>query len=118
MQDFVTSTVETITHKFIDNHTGVEHGANWEFIPEHCRGGLAAYLQWGQPVGSFLTAVLRNDLISAVLRADDKNVVRLHHYAAFLHAFADPRSYGSEEAVAAWLDVKGAQGIRQAEGAL
>jgi len=38
----------------------------------------------GHPLGSFLDAVVRNDLMEAVLKADDVNIRALKIYAWFL----------------------------------
>ena len=37
------------------------------------------------PLGSFLTAVVKNDLMDAVLKADDINIKALTLYAWFMH---------------------------------
>ena len=47
--------------------------ADWSLIPDYMRGGLRRYLAHGIEPGSFLSAVLRNDLIDACGRADDTN---------------------------------------------
>ena len=39
--------------------------AHWALIPQHMRGGIERYVMNGVPPGSFLTAVLSNDLKEA-----------------------------------------------------
>ena len=72
-------------------------------VPEHCIGGLVAYIVQGRPVGDFLTALLSNDLMGALRRADDVNMYALHAYGRFLHNAAPYSCYGSADAVAKWL---------------
>lgn len=42
-------------------------------LPVHIRGGAKRYIEHGVRPGSFLTAVIRNDLIHAMRYADDIN---------------------------------------------
>lgn len=72
-------------------------------IPDHCRPGLAAYITKRRPVGSFLTAVLSNDLAHAVGTADDMNIKALTAYVRFLRNVAPADCHGSPEIVAKWL---------------
>ena len=94
----------------INPDTGYSDAAFWSLIPLHCHSGLAAYFTFGQPVGSFLNAILSNDLIGAAMAADHLNCMALYSYADFLHNCADPRSYGSPAKVRDWIDGGGAHG--------
>ena len=49
-----------------------------------CLKGIVDWYNDGRPLGSFLTAVVKNDLIDACGRADDINVSVLSIYAKFL----------------------------------
>ena len=80
-----------------------EYSFNGLSIPEHMAEGLAMYLLNGVPAGGFLTAVLENDLIGAVVRADYENIKRLDVYAAFLYSEASINSYGSPKIVEVWI---------------
>jgi hypothetical protein len=80
-------------------------------VPEHCQDGLIDYLVHGHPVGSFLTAVLSNDLREAAGRADETNRVALHCYVAFLYNCAPAPAWGSEDAVARWRAIGGHVGL-------
>ena len=71
-------------------------------IPEMSRDSLVQYILMGRPVGSFLHAVLSNNLMQAVWRADDHNQVALHEYAKFLCNHAPIDCYGSEKATDDW----------------
>jgi hypothetical protein len=64
---------------------------------------LRGYLEHGRPVGSFLTAVLSNDLKRAVAKADDVNLPLLPAYVSYLYDHAPYASWGSEQAVETWI---------------
>ena len=83
----------------------------WDLIPSHCREGLELYLEHGVPVGSFLEAVLCNDLREAVGRADEPNTRALPNYIKFLYGFAPAGSWGSPQNYAEWIKQGGLQGL-------
>lgn len=72
-------------------------------LPAHLRPGLRAYLVDRQPTGTFLRAVLVNDLNGAVLRADPVSFQALRDIVRLLYNYAPAQSHGSYEAVTAWL---------------
>lgn len=72
-------------------------------VPARMRDPLILYLVWHEQPGSFLTAVLTNNLAEACFHADDENIKLLHVYAAFLYNHAPAASWGSPEAVEQWL---------------
>ena len=55
------------------------------FVPERVANSLADYVFHGVLCGGFLCAVLRNDLIEAINRADTYNIGRLKEIAMFVH---------------------------------
>lgn len=71
-------------------------------VPDHLRGGLLLYLQHGILPGSFLQAVLINDLAQAVLRADPEALFGLRAVVEFLLWNTPADSWGSRERVLAW----------------
>jgi hypothetical protein len=79
-------------------------------LPVHCRPGLAEYIMDGRPVGGFLTAVLRNDLMDAACRADGENATRLKDYALFLSNCAPNFCHGSRTRVDEWIEHGGYRG--------
>lgn len=81
--------------------------ADWSLIPPHMIGGLRRYIEDGIPPGSFLTAVLSNDLRGACERADDENRHCLFDYVSFLYNHAPTGSWGSKENFGAWCDLGG-----------
>lgn len=72
-------------------------------IPEYMHIGVKLYVLDGTPPGSFLSAVLRNDLRQAVLRADTNNI---HHLPDYIHLFYNhlpADCWGNDENVDNWL---------------
>lgn len=72
-------------------------------IPEHLLRGLNAYAHDGIPTGSFLRAVLENDLMMAVGRADPESLAALPAICAFVNYELPSACHGSPENVAAWI---------------
>lgn len=79
----------------------------WNFsIPKHMLEVIRKYVETGQRPGSFLTAVICNDLRTAVAQADDHNIVNLRAYLAYLHNEAPGDCWGSRENMLAWIKSK------------
>ena len=72
-------------------------------VPEHIREGLARHVVHHAPTGSFLTAVLENDLVGALLRADAVNRWAIHDIVAFIYNDCPSPCWGSPAKVKAWL---------------
>jgi len=87
----------------VDVSKGYDVNARWELIPYHIHDGLKEYLEHGIVPGSFLQAVLTNDLYGAVMRADETNINRLPDYMRFLHNYVDPRAFGNPRNVSEWI---------------
>lgn len=75
-----------------------------ELLPEHMWGGMKRYLENGIMPGSFLTAVLLNDLKGALGQADHINRNRLHDIVTFLYNYAPGTCWGSPDKVNAWVE--------------
>lgn len=71
-------------------------------VPEHLRSGLVRYFADGILPGSFLAAVLCNDLTKAVVRADPFSLHGLEALVTFLIDHAPADAWGSYEAVLGW----------------
>ena len=71
-------------------------------IPEYMHEGMIMYIGRGIKPGSFLSAVLRNDLRSACHCADSTNRHLLFEYVFFLYNYAPGGCWGSEEKFEAW----------------
>lgn len=80
-------------------------------IPDYMIKGLVAHIMCGATTGDFLTAIFSNDLMEAVVRADDVNGALLRSYAIFLYNDCEPACYGSAEKVAKWRKRGGQDGI-------
>lgn len=72
-------------------------------VPVSLHNGLTEYFAARRPVGSFLTAVLSNDLSDACMRADPDNRFYLVEIARFLTFYVPSSAWGSKAAVEAWL---------------
>lgn len=83
---------------------------NYALLPEHMRDAMKRYIERGIPGGSFLNAVLCNDLMGALGRADEVNRERLLDYGNFLYNEAPATCYGSRENVSAWIAHGGMHG--------
>lgn len=86
------------TEQIADMINGGRH-----LVPGHMWGAVERYFLQGIPGGSFLTALLSNDLIEAFARADDENADNMRRWAQFLYNYAPCGSYRSPEAVRDWL---------------
>ena len=67
------------------------------------RGGMRRYIEERIPTGSFLRAVLENDLYSAARRADLESRRDLYDLCMWLQWNAPKACFGSKQAVAEWL---------------
>ncbi len=76
---------------------------NIELLPPSLRAGILNYFEHRIIPGSFLEAVLTNDLEKAVSKADRENATNLVHIVLWLIAYAPPRSWGSKEIYYAWI---------------
>lgn len=84
---------------------------NYSRLPEHMRDGFRRYIEDGIPGGSFMTAVLSNDLMGAFQRADDINRDHMFDTCAFLHNEAPRGCFGSPEHVKDWIRSGGLNGL-------
>ena len=73
-------------------------------LPDHMQDAMKNYIEHGIEPGSFLSAVLCNDFMGAVGRADHINRHCLADYAMWLHNYAPPACFGSGEKFVAWLN--------------
>ena len=71
-------------------------------IPDRMGGAITRWIENGVVPGDFLSAVIRNDLAGAVVKADDKNLHNLMAYVIYFYNEAPAACWGSSENVAAW----------------
>lgn len=76
---------------------------------------LRKYVEHGTPMNHFLTAVLENDLMTAIGRADSRNKAALEAYVIWLKSYAPAACYGSPANVAAWSAQRGLHGLSKAQ---
>jgi hypothetical protein len=86
---------------------------SYDRIPEHMRSGAKLYIEQGIKPGSFLTAVLSNDLKEAVARGDIINQHALIDWAIWLVNECPGGAQGSPELVREWIKAGGLEGIRK-----
>jgi hypothetical protein len=82
-------------------------------IPPITMYSLKAYIQYGQPTGSFLEAVLSNDLKKAVDNADEENQEALVSLVKHLNNVRSD-CWGSKEKYENWLKARGVEGLQKA----
>lgn len=72
-------------------------------VPEHLRDGLVLYLVHQIQPGSFMLAVLSNDLKEAFSRADETSRAGMFELVKFLYNHAPFSAWGSPDRVQDWL---------------
>lgn len=88
------------------NKTYLHEQLELSAIPHHMYEPMINYVLYGVNPGSFLTAVLSNDLKQAVSRADTINRYCLPDYIKFLYNHVPALCWGSPEAVENWTGIQ------------
>lgn len=65
-------------------------------------GAIARWVVWGIRPGDFLLALLSNDLMEAIGRADDFNRVAIPEWAKLLYNWCPSGCFGDQDTVLAW----------------
>ncbi len=86
-------------------------------IPSQMHGAVERYLMQGIPPGSFLTAVLENDLVGSFGRADGENLEAMKGWADFIYNYLPTGCHGSPEVVDDWITSGGWNGRYGAQDA-
>lgn len=86
-----------------------------EKLPRHMREAMSRYILDGHPIGSFLQAVLSNDLEAAFRHADHINRLWMMDFVGFLRDHAPAKCWGSVERIRAWQRHDGLNGAAAAE---
>ena len=63
-------------------------------IPGYMHGGIIRFYEDGIPPGGFLTAVIDNDLKTALAKADDTNQQLLREYVMWFYNYAPSGTWG------------------------
>lgn len=74
-------------------------------VPEWIFHELKAYVLEGQPTGTFLQAVIANDLKDSIGRADDYGVAALQPLVRLLYNGCPGGCWGSRETYVRWLKI-------------
>ena len=77
----------------------VSFSPNPQFCPPNIVESLERFRDDGVPTGDFLTAVLENDLMEAILRADHDNMLALPHICAWVYEYLPRNIYGCRELI-------------------
>ena len=75
-------------------------------VPEHDVDGLFLYVFHGIMPGSFLEAVLSNDLMESFGRADHINKEKIFNICQFIYNEIPSDCWGSPEKMQAWMDAR------------
>lgn len=82
-------------------------GKLWEgqyaAIPEATRDSMMAYVEDRREPSGFLSAVICNNLINAVCKADKHNFLVIKEIAQWFYNVAPERCFGSPEKMSSWL---------------
>ena len=89
-----------------DRATGSHAVIGPHLAPERFRGGIERYLEHHIAPGSFLRAVLENDLMGAIGHADEESARELKDLVSWLWQEMPSTLWGSKERVAAWLSAR------------
>ena len=93
----VVNKTNKIDQSFVD--LALKHG-----VPEHDINSLYLYVTHGIQPGSFLQAVLSNDLMDSFGRADSINREAIFETCSFIYNELPHNCHGSREIVQAWID--------------
>lgn len=73
-------------------------------LPDYMKDGYVRWVINGLYPGSFLTGVLKNDLYSAVIKADNRNKYALHDWMMLLQNDTPVGCWGNENNVRDWAE--------------
>lgn len=74
-------------------------------IPPNIKSAIDSYVDHGHSTGGFVYAVLCNDLVEAVARADTESFAFLLHICKYVFNFVPAPCWGSKKKVTNWLNL-------------
>jgi len=80
------------------------------YIPERMMGGIQRYIEQGIEPGSFLSAIICNDLKGACAQADDENLRNIPAYIAYFYNESPMSCWGSWKIMERWMSIKNETG--------
>lgn len=83
---------------------------DYSMLPPHMQDGARLYVERGIEPGSFMRAVLENDLYGAASRADSINKEMLFEWVQWMYAEAPGACWGDRVLVDTWIDSGGMEG--------
>ena len=83
-------------------------------IPERMMPGIRLYVEHGLQPGSFLSAIIQNNLSEAVGRADSENLKNIPAFVAYFYNECPSNCWGSPEKMKSWM--KSFQSLAKGEG--
>lgn len=75
-----------------------------EAVPAAIKDSLRRYIRDGIKPGTFLTAVLTNNLYDAILRADPTSLENMKEILLYVFEHCPMESFGSEEKLNKWVE--------------
>jgi hypothetical protein len=84
--------------------------AVYDTLPQGLQNGMVMWIEHGVYPGSFLTAVLANNLTEAVFCADQFNYPRLREIVSWIHEHAPVLCYGDPDRMFLWAQRQGMEG--------
>ena len=88
------------TETTVDLHEAIEATV----LPDNLKLGLNNYFVHHTKPGGFLTCVICNDLVGAVMRADPQSMVYMKPLMEFMLNEVPAKSWGSPERLKAWVN--------------
>ena len=85
---------------------------NYATIPVDVRNSIDAWVTRAIPPGSFVTAVLENNLSEAFAHADDWSLDAMHSIVAYVYNEIPSPCWGSAEKMKAWRERFAPQTVR------
>jgi len=73
-------------------------------IPQNLKNSFDMYVNHGIPTGGFLQAVLENNLMEAMGRADDWNREILFEICSYVYNDMPAACHGNKEKVRKWIE--------------
>ena len=82
----------------------LQEGLESVAIPDHMHAAITQYVLDHRRPGGFLTALLKNDLFTAVPLADSANRKALPDWVILLYNYCPADCYGNPDVVEHWLE--------------
>lgn len=71
---------------------------------DYMAGAVQRYIEQGIEPGSFMRALLSNDLRGAIARADGMNIARIPHWVVWMENNLPGASWGSVQNYEGWIE--------------